>query len=111
MDIHLFSNNVLATRHIYRQLGLTDYNQRGTWIPPAISPIPTRIEIELGHRVPRFYPTLQTIPEYMFPIAVPSFSSIDIPNSATVPINSYTTPSTCIEQEEALDTDYRDDLF
>ena len=25
--------------------------------------------------------------------------------------DSYTTSSPCIEQEEALDTDYRDDLF
>lgn len=103
MDIELFSNKELATRHIYNQLGLRGYNQRGTWIPPAISPIPTQREIELGHRMGGLGNFIDKtnipIPEYMFH------------NSATVPIYSTTTHSTYIEQEEALDTDYKDDLF
>ena len=96
MDIHLFSDKEFAARHIYNQLGLSDNRFHGFRLPEA-----TRREIELGHR----------IQDDMFRIASPSFSSIDLPNSATVPIDSYTTPSTCIEQEEALDIDYKDDFF
>lgn len=105
MDIELFSNNILATRHIYNQLGLRGYNQRGTWIPPAISPIPTQREIELGHR---------TVPNRLFlgmagiSDLFPNGYSISTDNLGT---NITSTPSTCIEQEEALDTDYKDDLF
>lgn len=96
MDIHSFSDKEFAARHIYNQLGLSDNRFHGFRLPE-----PTQRAIELGHR----------IADDMFRIAASSFSSIDLPNSATVPINSYTTPSTCIEQEEALDIDYKDDLF
>ena len=96
MDIHLFSDKELSTRYIYNQLGLSDNRFHGFRLPE-----PTQRAIELGHR----------IADDMFRIAASSFSSIDLPNSATVPINSYTTPSTCIEQEEALDINYEDDLF
>lgn len=105
MDIDLFSDNVLATRHIYRQLGLADYNQRSTWIPPAISPEPTEREIEPGHSIPDNRFCDFRIPDYRFPVR-PRTTNAVIMDMSTVP-----TPSTCIEQEEALDTDYKDDLF
>lgn len=105
IDINLFSNKEFATRHIYRQLGLTDYNQRGTWIPPAISPRPTQREIELGHSIPEDRFIDFRIPDYAFPVR-PRTTNAVIRDMSIVP-----THSTCIEQEEALDTDYRDDLF